>query len=67
MFDVQQTDLTPDHGGRHVWVRGDHLAHEAPRDGDGQVSPLYVAHDGSSLSLVYGSAAKGKWDDFWRL
>ena len=66
MADIEETDLTADHGGGQTGVGGHHLALQAPGDGDRQVASLYITHDGSSLSLVYWSGTKRKWDNFWR-
>ena len=65
--DIEETDLTADHGGGQTGVGGHHLALQAPGDGDRQVSSLYITHNGSSLSLVYWSRTKRKWNNFWRL
>ena len=66
MADIEETDLTADHGGGQTGVGGHHLALQAPGDGDRQVASLYVAHYGSSLALVYWSRTKRKWNNFWR-
>ena len=64
--DIEQTDLTADHGGGQTGVRGHDLALQAPGDGDREVASLYIAHHGSSFALVYRSGTKRKWNNFWR-
>ena len=65
--DIEETDLTADHGGGQTGVRGHNFTLEAPGDGDREVSSLYITHNGCSLSLVYWSGTKRKWNNFWRL
>ena len=64
--DIEETDLTADHGGGQTGVRGDIFTLETPGDGDRAVTSLYITHDGSSLALVYWSRTKRKWNNFWR-